>query len=1049
MIVGRKQSQPQPQPLDPTDSQYHPRWNQLGLLDGPAESGLVDLARLAAYVCGTQMAGVSLVTAEGVWLPARHGLDLRFVSLEQSFCPYALEGRFMVPDARLDPRFTSLQLVSGPMQVRFFASVPVGLPDGPPLGTLFVLDRTPGELTEVQFDALAALGRQVSALMALHQRTAELARMTALLDLAHDAVCVVANDNSITYWNDGATAMYGFTREEAVGACAKDLLKTRFPVDFETTRGDLIRDGRWQGELTHTARDGRQIVVQSRWALQRTPEGQPSAALIINTDVTRRKMVELQNTRYQQQNALYAEIVRHMRIGLYAYRLETPGDDRTLRMIATNPAAESFTGVPMEAVMGRTIDEAFPGLRETGLPRQFADVIRTGTPIHLGDFPYGDGRVGQASFSIDAFPIPPNQVGVTFDNVTERKRAEQALLESEQRFRALFEAAADGILTLGGEGRLESMNPAAERMFGCHAKDLVGQPASLLVPELANLAEGGPVLGRVTESRGLRLDGGNVPVELSVTAFEFSDPTNHRQGRRLYAAMVRDITQRKEIERLKSEFISTVSHELRTPLTSIRGALGLIEGGIAGALPSMAIEMVQIARQNADRLVRLINDILDLEKMEAGKLVLRLQDVGPEHLVAQTLDSMRAVAAEAGVRLQSALNLRENIRGDEDRIVQVLTNLLGNAVKFSPAGSVVTVRAAMAAGQRARFEVSDQGPGIPQAQMGRLFGKFQQLDASDGRLNGGTGLGLAISKAIVERHGGTIGVESEPGVGSTFWFELPLQEATEPQVGTPRQVLVVEDDLAVAGLLIRLVEGEGLTASHACNLKQAQEMLVNLVPAAVLLDVNLPDGTGLDVLEMMRLSPAMKDVAVIAITGEASQHDEVGRRGVYPVLIDWLQTPFDTAQLRSTLRRATSTRRGLLGRGLAGEPGSAPPRVLLVDDDASLRTVLATRLRAMGAECVEASDGAAAIQLAREQCPDLVVLDVSMPRPDGFEVVDILRREAAQATPLLVYTGMELEPEARARLTLGRTRLLTKARASEDEFIDAVRALLAGVAEPE
>jgi PAS domain S-box-containing protein len=1159
-----------------------------GMNNFPADPGLQDLVRLAAFTSGVATAAITIVTDREVRLQVCHGIESLTAGAVDTFCAYTVTSQKLleVADARLDPRFQRAPLVVGPLQIRFYAGVPVYLPDGSALGTLCVMGTSPQVLTPGQRDALEALGRRVSAVLSLHQRTADLAclavraqtnteliedildnageliqsvtpegrflyvnrawkevlgyddaevkqllatdilapeelqsladtygrvaqgetvrdvevtfvtkdrrrvvlagtingrlehgqvvvvrgvfrdvtqqkrleterkqaarqlaQMAKLLDLARDAVAVVGRDLRVSYWNPGAEAMYGYSRAEALGEPMADLLDTQFPVSFDAAYQALISHGYWEGELGHTARDGRHVVVESRWALQRSPSGEPQAALIINTDVTRRKEAERQNAQYQEQNALYAEIVRYMQVGMYSYRLEDPADDASFRMVASNPAAEQFTGVPGDQILGDLIDDCFPGLRKLGIPAAMREVVQSGTPRHLDQLVYADTRVVKSAFAVDIFPVPPDRVGLTFENVTERRRAEQALQDSEQRFRALFENAADGILILDGTGRLESVNPAAERLFGCRAKDVVGHAAELLVPDLANLHEGGQLLGQVTESRGLRLDGRSVPIEVAVTSFEPFAPASDQRGEmRLYAAMVRDITQRKEIERLKNEFVSTVSHELRTPLTSIRGALGLLEGGVAGALPSLAVEMVRIARQNADRLVRLINDILDLEKMEAGKLVLRLQDVDAARLVAQALDSVRSMAAEANVRIVSEVTLFEALRGDDDRLVQVLTNLLSNAVKFSPAGSVVTVRVGFAASRRARFEVRDQGPGIPHALQGRLFGKFQQLDASDGRLKGGTGLGLAISKSIVERHGGSIGVESLPGVGSTFWFDLPVQPPALPTVRRPgraphRNVLVVEDDEAVAGVLTRLLDAEGFTTTHAATLQAAREILLSVVPGAVLLDVNLPDGSGLDLLETMRQRPELQDVPVIAVSGEASPAGETA----YPVLIDWLQKPFNQERLRAALRTAVAARTAR--HASVGLTQGHVPRVLLVDDDASLRTVLAARLRALGAECVEAADGAAAILLAREQPPDLVVLDVSMPRPDGFEVVDILRREAAQATPLLVYTGMELEPEARARLTLGETRLLTKARASEEDFVIAVRALLAGIAD--
>jgi signal transduction histidine kinase len=235
------------------------------------------------------------------------------------------------------------------------------------------------------------------------------------------------------------------------------------------------------------------------------------------------------------------------------------------------------------------------------------------------------------------------------------------------------------------------------------------------------------------------------------------------------------IAERARIERAMSEFVSIVSHELRTPLTSLRGSLGLIDGGVAGELPPQMAQLMGIARSNTDRLVRLVNDMLDLTRIEAGRLDLQLRPLDPEDLVESAFAEIRGLAEQAKVRLtDSADPGRRPVLADRDRMVQVLINLLSNAIKASPPGSVVEAFVGPAADGRIRMEVRDEGPGIPGTEIRRIFEKFQQLDRDSGRGRGGTGLGLTISKAIVEQHGGSIGVESELGRGSTFWFDLPV-----------------------------------------------------------------------------------------------------------------------------------------------------------------------------------------------------------------------------------------------------------------------------------
>jgi signal transduction histidine kinase len=231
---------------------------------------------------------------------------------------------------------------------------------------------------------------------------------------------------------------------------------------------------------------------------------------------------------------------------------------------------------------------------------------------------------------------------------------------------------------------------------------------------------------------------------------------------------------RAAMEKAKDEFVSVVSHELRTPLTSIRGSLGLIEGGALGTVPPELARMVAIARANTDRLVRLINDILDLEKIAAGKLELKLRPLDPADLVDAALTETQGIAGQARVDLAwSAVEPGgARLLGDRDRLIQVLVNLLSNAIKVSPPGGGVAIRIESAGG-RVRITVRDRGPGIAARDLSRIFGRFQQIDSSDSRSRGGTGLGLSICKAIVEEHGGTIGVDTAEGEGSDFWFEIP------------------------------------------------------------------------------------------------------------------------------------------------------------------------------------------------------------------------------------------------------------------------------------
>ncbi|MEI8188746.1 MAG: ATP-binding protein [candidate division NC10 bacterium] len=364
---------------------------------------------------------------------------------------------------------------------------------------------------------------------------------------------------------------------------------------------------------------------------------------------------------------------------------------------------------------------------------------------------------------------------------TERRRGEQVLMESEERTRAILDHTVDGIITIDERGVIQEFNPSAERIFGYSAVEMVGRKVNELMPlpyreqhdtylarYLATRESG--VIGTVREVSGCRRDGTLVLLELSM-----SEVVLHRQ--RLFTGIVRDISERKAVERMKDEFVSIVSHELRTPLTSIRGALGLLAGGTLGHLPESGRRMLEVAVTNTDRLVRLINDLLDMERIESGRVQLRRQAYIAGDLMLQASEVMRPMAEKAGVRIEMTTN-SDRLWVDSDRVIQTLTNLLSNAIKFSPPGTTIRLGAERRDAE-ILFHVRDQGRGIPADKRETIFGRFQQVDASDAREKGGTGLGLAICRSLVEQHGGRIWVESTPGEGSTFFFTLPrLAERT-------------------------------------------------------------------------------------------------------------------------------------------------------------------------------------------------------------------------------------------------------------------------------
>ncbi len=365
--------------------------------------------------------------------------------------------------------------------------------------------------------------------------------------------------------------------------------------------------------------------------------------------------------------------------------------------------------------------------------------------------------------------------GVAVD-ITERKNAQVALRHSEARLHEILNSAPIGIVTTDHEGVVESFNPAAMAMFGYDEAEILGRSAAVLaaprdgasdeeakklVAELALETDGKPNYLSCVRKNGERF-----PVEVSVREILLS-------GRKLFLALIQDITARRELERMKDEFVSTVSHELRTPITSIRGAIGLLNGGAMGEMPEEMDELIKIANANTERLAALIDDILDIQKIESGKMTLCIDEIKAERVVVETVKMIAGAAKSAGVEIETSSLTQAWVYGDAQRLGQVLSNLLSNAIKFSQPQGKVLVGADETYDGFVRFWVKDYGPGIPKDKIKDLFKKFKQLDSSLSKRVQGSGLGLAISKELVEMHKGRIGCETEFGAGSLFFFEIP------------------------------------------------------------------------------------------------------------------------------------------------------------------------------------------------------------------------------------------------------------------------------------
>jgi PAS domain S-box-containing protein len=359
----------------------------------------------------------------------------------------------------------------------------------------------------------------------------------------------------------------------------------------------------------------------------------------------------------------------------------------------------------------------------------------------------------------------------------QRTQAMESLRESEERFRLLAESAFEGI-AISIDGIIKEVNQEFCRMFGYQYEDVIGRHAMEFAEPDSRTTVSTQIITEsetLYQTTGLRKDGSTFDIEIWGRRI-------HLNGRKARVAAVRDITERRRIEQMKDEFIAVVNHELRTPLTSIHGALGLMVSGVAGPLTATGQSMSEVAHRNAQRLLNLINDLLDIQKIEAGKMTFTLGPVEFNALIANSVQSMEGYGATLDVRFEFEAGQNPIwLHSDADRLTQVMVNLLSNAAKFSPSAGVVQVAIKESAGE-VRVEVRDYGTGIPLDFQSRIFQKFAQADASSTRAVNGTGLGLSICKAILDNLGGTIGFETQPGHGTTFYFELPMAPETSNRI---------------------------------------------------------------------------------------------------------------------------------------------------------------------------------------------------------------------------------------------------------------------------
>src|SRR5580704_2667780 len=741
--------------------------------------------------------------------------------------------------------------------------------------------------------------------------------------------------------------------------------------------------------------------------------------------------------------------------------------DRDLKMVAWNDQFRQFIDLPEEFLPGQnSFADFIRFLAEKG----YYGPVDIETAVRERVARFGERYVGErtrpdgTSLEILRNPIPGGGSINMYTDVTERRRAQALVEQARIRLVDAIESISDGFALWDQDDRLVLFNRRSQEILNLHDLFVAGVRFEDVIQPLTQRAYYDPSIGdskawfekrlalhrkapsvheqKLADGTWLRV--GEHRTQESGTVTTWTDITTVKQREAELAEMVARLETARdeamEASRTKSSFLANMSHELRTPLNAIIGLTELLCDNAARFGTEKALEPLRRVLRAGRHLLSLINDILDLSKIEAGKMDLILESVAIRPVVDEMLGTARPLAEqnENALELDCSDDIG-SVHADNIRLRQILLNLLSNACKFTKAGTVrLRVARTREAGREwVDFAISDSGIGMTEEQLGRLFQEFSQADASTTRQFGGTGLGLAISRRLCRLMGGDITVTSIPGEGSTFAVRLPAAAetilsvaASAPEITAAKEegargtVLVIDDDPTARDLIAAYLADSGFIVETAANGVDGLKKAHALRPAAITLDIMMPDIDGWTVLAALKGDPALADIPVVIVTIVDEQ-----RRGIALGAAGYMTKPIDRdrlVEILSPYRRATE-----------------PSTVLVVEDDEEQRRLVGELLGARGWAVREAANGRLALDALEEGLPDILLLDLMMPEMDGFGVVAALQANPAwRDIPVVVVTALDLTAQDHRRLNGGVEQILSKSAYAPAELIKRVGALL-------
>ncbi len=845
-----------------------------------------------------------------------------------------------------------------------------------------------------------------------------------------DAVIATDMNGAVSFMNPVAQSLTGWSLEDARGK-SMDLVfdivnkETRRPVENPVKK--VFREGKVVGLADHTlllSKDGKECDIEDSAAPILTDTGEGLGAVLVFRDITEKKRAEEETKR---QKELLQLILGSIADGVVVA-------DANGKFLLFNAAAEHIVGIgATDAAPDQWSDRYGSYLPDavTLYPSNELPLVRAmrgesfdAVEVFIRNANVPDGRL----LSITGGPLRGEdgalQGGVVvFHDITERKRAEEALQTSEEKFRSVVQTANDAIVTADGHGSITDFNRGAEAIFGYSAREVIGKPLTVLMPDrfkephqrgFGRYLETGEahVIGKTVELAAKRKDGTEFPIELSLSSWRT------RAGH-FFTGVLSDITERKRTEELmlhakeeaergskfKDQFLSTMSHELRTPLNAVLGFSDLLADERYGPLNDRQQRYVAHIHTGGKHLLKLISDILDLSKIEAGRMELSREDVTVASAFTEVISALHPLAEKKSQTLLQQVEPHLHVNADAMRFKQVLMNLAGNAIKFTPESGRIELGARQV-DEQVRVEVRDNGPGIPPDQQQRIFEAFVRLTQT-GSATEGTGLGLAITSRLVELHGSKLGIESRPGEGTCFYFSLPLIAIARdlpgqtsmpmPRARKAPRILVIEDNEVTGQLIQSQLTSSGYETLKCAQPERAREMAAEHQPDAITLDLLMQPVHGLEVLLQLKNDPRTSKIPVIVVT-------IVDQPGVGTALgaDEYLIKPVDKATLLAAVERC------LRSRG-----GAAPARtILVVEDDVSTLEVIVELLKAHGYAVSTATDGELARARVAHALPELVILDLVLPKMSGFELLAEWRGSPRTADlPVFVLTSKDLTKE--------------------------------------